>query len=1099
MKLKINSERLLRPYDQIVVVNILVKNLKTIKRLMELFNTTPPYTHNIRGESRGYHNCQYVLVWGCEAHVKRHTPDKLQQRSVKCIFVGHPQETMGYYFYYPPENKIVVERIDPDRLSFNIEVEEHSLGDLYEPANYKAAYGDPEFEKWLVAMNEEMQSMNDNKVWKLVVLPPNAKVVKSKWIYKKKTDMEWQELLRILIAIAAYYDYEIWQMDVKTVFLNGFLEEEIYMEQPEGFIDPNHPKMKRSKLPMDRLGSHMYAVRNTKDTFFVDGGNPEAELQVKCYCDAGFETDRDDTKSQTREGVQSGHTLPATLLSVRGEGGFGRVYSGILEDGTKVAVKVLKRDDQQGSWEFMAIVEMLGSLHYRNLVRLLGICTEERNRCLVYELIPNGSVESHLHGSCTTGLGARLKIALGAARGFAYLHEDSSPRVIHRDFKSSNILLEHDFTPKVFDFGLARSALDEENQHISTRVMDTFGDHEAEDIRSKLNLGAHDAWEFVTTEYEEPPDAEIGAMTANQLKALKEKRMKAKDALYLLFQSVDESGFEKIVGASTAKEAWKRCTKALIKSNKYDSKHCVAKDVEELTIEELAGSLEANEQRKNRKKQESLDEALQTKATIKEEKALYAQQNNYSRGNNTRGHNTNRGRGRKRTEENTNLVTEPDVVEGGVLLMAHEEPVLEVDMIWYLDSGASHHMSGQRTELTEVIQGHVSFGDASKIEVKGHGNIRFLYDEEERSIEDVYYVPAMKSNILSLGQLMEKGYSVLMKNGKLLLKNREGSFRALVNMCKNRTFKLDLNSVGEKCFRSDLTDKESVWHIRFGHLHFNGLKELARKNMVHGLPNLNYDDHFCEDCVLGKQTWTSFPRNANYRAKELLELIHSDLCGPHSPVSFGNKRYFVTFIDDFSRKCWVYFMGQKSEAFESFKKIKAMVEKTTVRICLKNSGQKRFSVRYTSRCPHVKLMDMTPQECWSGVKPTISHFKVFGSVAYHRVPDQTRTKLDDKNKKYIFIGYDDKSKAFSLYDPIEKKVTVSRDVYVNEESTWDWNNRPFYKPHNNTQESIPKIAISATPNDQDSENEDEPVQQRTRSLQDLYESTTEMHLVWCVL
>lgn len=71
--------------------------------------------------------------------------------------------------------------------------------------------------------------------------------------------------------------------------------------------------------------------------------------------------------------------------------------------------------------------------------------------------------------------GARMKIALGAARGLAYLHEDSSPRVIHRDFKSSNILLEHDFTPKVSDFGLARTALDGENKHISTHVMGTFG------------------------------------------------------------------------------------------------------------------------------------------------------------------------------------------------------------------------------------------------------------------------------------------------------------------------------------------------------------------------------------------------------------------------------------------------------------------------------------------------------------------------------------------------------------------------------------------------------------------------------------------------
>lgn len=164
---------------------------------------------------------------------------------------------------------------------------------------------------------------------------------------------------------------------------------------------------------------------------------------------------------------------------ILGEGGFGLVYSGVLEDGTKVAVKVLKRDDQQGGREFLAEVEMLSRLHHRNLVKLIGICTEERSRCLVYELIPNGSVESHLHGihkeTAPLDWGSRMKIALGAARGLAYLHEDSSPHVIHRDFKSSNILLEHDFTPKVSDFGLARTAMDEENRHISTRVMGTFG------------------------------------------------------------------------------------------------------------------------------------------------------------------------------------------------------------------------------------------------------------------------------------------------------------------------------------------------------------------------------------------------------------------------------------------------------------------------------------------------------------------------------------------------------------------------------------------------------------------------------------------------
>ncbi|KAK7245281.1 hypothetical protein RIF29_40120 [Crotalaria pallida] len=192
-------------------------------------------------------------------------------------------------------------------------------------------------------------------------------------------------------------------------------------------------------------------------------------------------------------------TMPTSVLSVKtfslpelekatekfsskrvlGEGGFGRVYSGILEDGTEVAVKMLTRDNNQnGDREFIAEVEMLSRLHHRNLVKLIGICIEGRRRCLVYELVHNGSVESHLHGvdkqNGPLDWEARMKVALGAARGLAYLHEDSNPRVIHRDFKASNVLLEDDFTPKVSDFGLAREAT-EGSQHISTRVMGTFG------------------------------------------------------------------------------------------------------------------------------------------------------------------------------------------------------------------------------------------------------------------------------------------------------------------------------------------------------------------------------------------------------------------------------------------------------------------------------------------------------------------------------------------------------------------------------------------------------------------------------------------------
>ena len=95
------------------------------------------------------------------------------------------------------------------------------------------------------------------------------------------------------------------------------------------------------------------------------------------------------------------------------------------------------------------------------------------------------------------------------------------------------------------------------------------------------------------------------------------------------------------------------------------------------------------------------------------------------------------------------------------------------------------------------------------------------------------------------------------------------------------------------------------------------------------------------------------------------------------------------------------------------------------------------AVYVQNRCPHTIVADKTPQEAWSGQKPTVSHFRVFGSVAYAHVPDQRRTKLDDKSKRYVFIGYDERTKAFKLFDPIAKKVVVSRDVQVNEESAWD--------------------------------------------------------------
>ncbi|KAL6521681.1 Proline-rich receptor-like protein kinase perk8 [Orobanche gracilis] len=159
-----------------------------------------------------------------------------------------------------------------------------------------------------------------------------------------------------------------------------------------------------------------------------------------------------------------------------GQGGFGCVYKGVLIDGRHVAIKQLKAGGGQGEREFRAEVEIISRIHHRHLVSLVGYCIFENQRLLVYDYVPNNTLHYHLHdeGKPVMEWASRVKVAAGAARGLAYLHEDCQPRIIHRDIKSTNILLDNNFEALVADFGLAKLALDL-NTHVSTRVMGTFG------------------------------------------------------------------------------------------------------------------------------------------------------------------------------------------------------------------------------------------------------------------------------------------------------------------------------------------------------------------------------------------------------------------------------------------------------------------------------------------------------------------------------------------------------------------------------------------------------------------------------------------------
>ncbi|KAJ8767896.1 hypothetical protein K2173_020836 [Erythroxylum novogranatense] len=160
-----------------------------------------------------------------------------------------------------------------------------------------------------------------------------------------------------------------------------------------------------------------------------------------------------------------------------GSGGYGKVYRGTLPSGQLIAIKRAQQGSMQGGLEFKTEIELLSRVHHKNLVGLLGFCFERGEQMLVYEFVPNGTIRDSLSGQTGIRLDwiRRLKVALGAARGLAYLHELASPPIIHRDIKTTNILLDERLNAKVGDFGLSKLLGDTEKGHVTTQVKGTMG------------------------------------------------------------------------------------------------------------------------------------------------------------------------------------------------------------------------------------------------------------------------------------------------------------------------------------------------------------------------------------------------------------------------------------------------------------------------------------------------------------------------------------------------------------------------------------------------------------------------------------------------
>ncbi|WVZ04917.1 hypothetical protein V8G54_018263 [Vigna mungo] len=407
---------------------------------------------------------------------------------------------------------------------------------------------------------------------------------------------------------------------------------------------------------------------------------------------------------------------------------------------------------------------------------------------------------------------------------------------------------------------------------------------------------------------------------------------------------------------------------------------------------------------------------------------------------------------------------------------------------WVLDSGASFHATSQK----EFFENYVP-GNLGKFTLAISNLVRLLLNGSVWELKNVRHIPDLTKNLISVGQLANDGYTTVFHGDNW--KISKGA-RTIARGRKSGT----LYKTEGAChlIAVAMNENPNLWHRRLGHMSEKGMRIMHSKGK---LPN----------CILGKQKRVSFQRSARIPKKERLELVHSDVWGPTIVSFIGGKRYFVTFIDNHSRKVWTYFLKNKSEVFEAFKIWKAMVENETglkIKKLRSDNGGEYEDTRFKKFCyEHGIRMERTvpgtPQH--NGVAERMNrtltkvvldrssqHSNLLNQPrsvssigaqntrrAYVHISDQGRNKLDRKSKKCTFIGYGEDEFGYRLWDNENQKMIRSRDVIFNE--------KVMYKDRNNTcnnnseqsrpvyveMDDVPETPIIETPQSEEScENND---------------------------
>uniref|UniRef100_A0A2N9J6A9 Integrase catalytic domain-containing protein n=1 Tax=Fagus sylvatica TaxID=28930 RepID=A0A2N9J6A9_FAGSY len=470
---------------------------------------------------------------------------------------------------------------------------------------------------------------------------------------------------------------------------------------------------------------------------------------------------------------------------------------------------------------------------------------------------------------------------------------------------------------------------------------------------------------------------------------------------------------------------------------------------ETLELEEVSGALLDHYQRKHKDSAESSGEGLVVKG--------------YQDRGRKKDKDDKSARGRSKSKSKDIADSESD---GDMLSVSSSTDGLNNS--WLLDSACSFHVTPHRNwfdTYRSINCGSVRMGNDATCTIIGMGTIKIkMSDGVVRTLEEVRHIPDMRKNLISLGTLDSKGYSYKSENG--IMKVSKGAMVVMTGQkISSNVYKLLGNTIlgGVAAVAESEDDDTLLWHMRLGHMSERGMRELHKRNLLTGIKSCKLD--FCKYCIMGKQCRVRF-KTATHKTKGILDYVHSDIWGPVRTPSKGGAQYFMSFIDDYSRKAWVYFLKNKSEAFAKFKIWKAEVENQTgrkikclrtdngteyrdgdfLKFCEEHGIKRHFTVRKTPQQNGVaERLNRTITETARCLRLNAELPKIFWAeavdMACYIINRSPRVALDGKVAEEVWTGQEVDYSFMRIFGcpayvhiSVAQKVVISRDVVFDEKS-----------------------------------------------------------------